>query len=112
MSTPTVESSTKVTVTPQLCTHCHKASGNPPAWMKLVEAMAPGRGQQEPTMSVSALAEKTGLSRQRVNQLADQAAKAGMLEIPRGISGVRVYRRTPYGRQILGRWKSLGWKGV
>ncbi len=109
MSTATV---TKVTVFPTtICTHCHKAAGNPPAWMRLLDVMAPGRGVEEPAYSVSLLAKMSKLSRQRANLLVNEAVAAGALEIPRGISGARVYRRTQTGRQALGRWKTLGWKG-
>lgn len=106
------EYSIKETVFPPVCPHCHKASGNPPAWMKLLAATAPGRGMAEQAFSVTVLAKLTKLSRQRANILVHEAVKAGALEIPSGISGARVYRRTQYGRQILGRWKSLGWKGA
>jgi hypothetical protein len=115
MSTASVDKNTafttRVTVMPAVCAHCHKPSSNPPAWIKFMEAMAPGRGAEEQAYSASLLAKKVALSRQRANLLIAGAIKAGVLEIPKGISGAKVYRRTWYGRQILGRWKSLGWKG-
>lgn len=100
----------RTTVAPAVCAHCHKPSSNPPAWMKLLDVMAGGRGKEEQSFSIGALAEKADLSRQRTTMLVDQAVKAGVLEVPAGISGARVYRRTWYGRQLLGRWKSLGWR--
>jgi hypothetical protein len=106
----TLKESTRVTIKPAPCPHCHKPVSQPPAWIKLLEAMSPGRGQDDPFMSVAALAKAVGMSRQRASILVDEAVGAGALEIPGNTTGARVYHRTQYGRQILGVWKTAGWR--
>lgn len=101
---------TRVTKAPALCRHCSKAVSDPPGWMRLIDAMAPGRGQVEQLFRTSELARRIERTPQQTHQMLEQAVEAGAVERTRQL-GLPVYRRTWYGRQLLGRWKSVGWRG-
>jgi hypothetical protein len=61
-------------------------------------------------MTVAIIAERAKLSRQRVEQLVPIALQEKMLEADTQFHGVRMFKRTWYGRQILNRWKATGWR--
>lgn len=100
----------RVTKAPALCRHCNKAVSDPPAWMKLIDLMAPGRGTEEQKHRASDLARLVERTPQQTFQMLEQAIEAGAVKKSR-VLGVPVYERTWYGRQLLGRWKSVGWRG-
>lgn len=110
MASNKISRSSRVTKVPTLCRHCGKHASEPPAWLTLLEKMAPGTGCSEPGYTVSSLAKTSGLSRQRIALLVTACITEGVLEIPKDLHGAKVYRRTWYGRQLLGRWKTAGWK--
>lgn len=97
-------------ITPALCRHCRKVTSDAPSWLKILSVMAPGIKRPEPQLTVQAIAHLTKRSRSLTVYQVDAALKAGLLELVPDISGTRVYRRTWYGRQILGRWKTAGWR--
>lgn len=101
---------TRVTKAPAVCQNCGHAVSKAPAWMSVLEALAPGRGQPEPAYTLTAIAGRIEGSRQRTLQMLNDAVSAGVLERDRS-SGAPLYRRTRYGQKLLARWKSVGWRG-
>lgn len=110
LTRPAITGPVKTTKVPSICRHCHKVSTLPPAYMKVLSAMAPGIKNPEPQLTVGAIAEMTKVKRPLAEYLVKAALRERVLELVPGISGARVYRRTWYGRQILGRWKTAGWR--
>lgn len=98
----------RFTKAPALCRHCGKYTSTPPAWIWILDIMAPGSGTSEPTMQLKDIAKKIGQTVQRTSQMIRQCLDAGVLEALKPGSGHAIYRRTWYGRQLIGRWKTAG----
>lgn len=103
------EFATRSTKVPAICAHCKHISSVPPSWIKVLDALAPGTGKAELQLTVGAIANRAKLKRPLTEYIVKAAVADRVLELVPGISGTRVYRRTWYGRQILGRWKTAGW---
>lgn len=100
------EKSTKL---PTVCPHCNKMFGRAPTYIKILEAMSPGKGG-ESAFTVTAAAKAVGISRQAADVWIKEALTAGLVEPLPGISGSKVYRKTHYGATALSRWKAAGWR--
>lgn len=100
----------KDVVTPSCCNKCDAIQGRPPAWLRVLEAMSPGSGARVSGYTLTAIAGAAKMSRQHVLQVLPVAIKAGLIEHVTEFKGVRMYRKTAYGTQILSRWKTAGWR--
>jgi hypothetical protein len=107
MSTQVAE---KDTLSPSCCRKCKTIQGRFPAFLKILEATSPGIGKPAGAFTLTALANGAGYSRQHVLQVLPKMLKARILEPVPGLAGVKAYRKTPYGTQILSRWKTAGWR--
>jgi hypothetical protein len=94
---------------PVFCQHCRKLTSTPPAYLKILSVMAGGRGKPEPRFTAGDITRLAKLKRPMAEYLIKAALLAKVLELVPS-PGTRVYRRAWYGRQILGRWKSAGWR--
>lgn len=109
----------KQRVTPTECPHCVKGHRTPtfvhepPAWIKVLYALRTGiKGDRTGTVGTPAqIAERMGVSRQRVHLLIADAHRHGALELPYG-PGCGVYRKSSWGKQLLQSWIRAGWTGA
>lgn len=95
---------------PVPCGHCKKYTTDPPAWIHLLVALSPGKGNDGDTSALTAkgISEKMRVTRQRVWVLLAKAIEEAAVEPV--AKGSNTYRKSSYGIQILSRWYQTGWK--
>jgi len=101
---------TSETKAPHECPHCGKYASRPPVWLKVLDAMAGGTGRSEQAWGIPAISDEAGISRSLARAAVLKGVRDRVLEVPPEVRGQPVYRRTWYGRQLLGRWKAAGWR--
>ena len=102
---PTTDVELRETKFPTKCPHCHQLISSPPAWLRILVALAPGRGNGEKTLGIPEIARLIEMSRQRATILVREAVTAGALE-----QRYRVYSRTEAGKAVLNHWVCAGWR--
>lgn len=95
---------------PVPCPHCKKFVYNPPAWIRVMEAMFELRKEFGAAVANgAALARHMGVSRERGRQLLGAAEKYGVIEPFIKFSGV--FKPSQRGYMYYRAWRRCGWTG-